>query len=136
MSPNSRPGGARPLVLVADDFADVREMYSEFLEFAGYRVVQAQTGAEAIDAARALRPDVILMDATMPGLDGFTATTLLRQEPAFAKTPILMLTAHVFAEHEAQAKAAGCSGFVRKPCLPDDLVREVQRALQRARQGE
>jgi CheY-like chemotaxis protein len=120
-------------VLVADDFADAREMYSEFLEFAGFRVVQAQTGAEALDAARATRPDVILMDVTMPGLDGFTATALLRQEKAFANTPILMLTAHVFTEHEAQAKAAGCSGFVRKPCLPDDLVREVQRALHRAR---
>jgi CheY-like chemotaxis protein len=123
----------KPLVLVADDFADVREMYAEFLEFAGFRVIQAQTGAEALDAARQARPDVILMDITMPGLDGFTAVTLLRQEPAFARTPILMLTAHVFEEHEAQAKAAGCSGFIRKPCLPDDLVRQVQQALQQTR---
>ena len=127
--------GDPALVLVADDYADVREMYAEFLEYAGFRVIQAQTGAEALDAAREFRPDVILMDVTMPGLDGFTATRLLRQDPAFATTPILMLTAHVFAEHEELAQAAGCSGFIRKPCLPDDLVREVRDALQRSRQA-
>ena len=115
MSPNSKTQPA-PLVLIAD---------------AGFRVVQAETGAEALDAARETKPDVILMDVTMPGLDGFTATTLLRQDPAFATIPILMLTAHVFVEHEQQAKAAGCSGFIRKPCLPDDLVRVVRAALQR-----
>jgi two-component system cell cycle response regulator DivK len=106
-------------------------MYADFLEFAGFRVVQAATGAEALDAARQMRPDVILMDVTMPGLDGFTATTLLRQDPTFATVPILILTAHVFMEHEEQAKAAGCTGFIRKPCLPDDLVRVVRAALQR-----
>ena len=132
MSRTTRPG-YKPLVLVADDFDDVREMYAEFLEFAGYRVLQARTGAEALDAARASSPDVILMDVTMPGLDGFTATTLLRRETRFATTPILMLTAHVFAEHEERARAAGCSGFIRKPCLPDDLVRRVQQALHRPR---
>jgi len=131
VSPNSKTPQLPPLVLIVDDFRDVREMYADFLEFAGFRVVQAQTGAEALDAARETRPDVILMDVTMPGLDGFTATTLLRQDPAFAATPILMLTAHVFLEHEEQAKAAGCSGFIRKPCLPDDLVRVVRAALQR-----
>lgn len=131
MSPNSKTPQQPPLVLIVDDFRDVREMYADFLEFAGFRVVQAETGAEALDAARETKPDVILMDVTMPGLDGFTATTLLRQDPAFAATPILMLTAHVFLEHEQQAKAAGCSGFIRKPCLPDDLVRVVRAALQR-----
>jgi CheY-like chemotaxis protein len=129
------PSGDQPLVLVADDYADVREMYAEFLEYAGFRVIQAQTGAEALDAARQFRPDIILMDVTMPGLDGFTATRLLRQDQSFAATPILMLTAHVFAEHEDSAQAAGCTGFIRKPCLPDDLVREVREALQRARQA-
>lgn len=132
VSPTTRPG-YKPLVLVADDFDDVREMYAEFLEFAGFRVVQARTGAEALDAARASKPDVILMDVTMPGLDGFTATTLLRRETDFAATPILMLTAHVFPEHEERAKVAGCSGFIRKPCLPNDLVRHVQQALARTR---
>ena len=130
MSPNSKTPQQAPLVLIADDFRDVREMYSEFLEFAGFRVVQAETGAEALDAARQTRPDIILMDVTMPGLDGFTATTLLRQDPMFATIPILMLTAHVFVEHEERAKAAGCSGFVRKPCLPDELVKVVRAALQ------
>jgi CheY-like chemotaxis protein len=108
-------------------------MYAEYLEFAGYSVIQARTGAEALDAARERRPDVILMDVTMPGLDGFTATALLRQERQFEKTPILILTAHVFAEHEERARAAGCTGFIRKPCLPDELLRAVQQALQRAR---
>ena len=135
MSTNSRAPEHTPLVLIVDDFRDVREMYTEFLEFAGFRVIQAETGAEALDAARETKPDIILMDVTMPGLDGFMATKLLRQEPAFATVPILMLTAHVFVEHEEQARAAGCSGFIRKPCLPDELVREVRAALQRVKQG-
>jgi two-component system, cell cycle response regulator DivK len=126
---SGQPPGEPPLVLVADDFDDVREMYAEFLEFAGFRVVQASTGLEAIEAARVHRPDVILMDVTMPDLDGFAATARLRQDPDFVTLPILMLTAHVFAEHEEQARAVGCSGFIRKPCLPDDLVREVRRVL-------
>ena len=108
-------------------------MYAEFLDFAGFRVIHARTGAEALDAARAERPDVILMDVTMPDLDGFTATALLRQEPAFAATPILILTANVFAEHEERARAVGCSGFIRKPCLPDELVRHIRQALARPR---
>ena len=127
----SRTPARKPVVLLAEDFTDVREMYAEYLEFAGYSVIQARTGAEALDAARERQPDVILMDVTMPGLDGFTATALLRQERQFEKTPILILTAHVFVEHEERARAAGCTGFIRKPCLPDELLRAVQQALQR-----
>ncbi len=126
------PSGRPPLVLVVDDYADVREMYADYLKFEGFRVTMAATGPEALTAARAERPDVILMDVTMPGMDGFTATTHLKTDPALASVPVLILTAHVFAEYEAKAKAVGCNGFIRKPCLPDELARAVRAALKRA----
>jgi CheY-like chemotaxis protein len=123
---------ARPaLVLVVDDYADVREMYAEYLKYEGFRVTTASTGPEALTSARAERPDVILMDVTMPGMDGFTATEHIKGDPYLAAIPVLILTAHVFAEYETKAKAVGCNGFIRKPCLPDELARAVRAAIGR-----
>ena len=127
------PAARLPLVLVVDDYADVREMYADYLKFEGFRVATAATGPEALDSARAERPDVILMDVTMPGMDGFTATERIKEDPLLASIPVLILTAHVFAEYEAKAQAVGCNGFIRKPCLPDELARAVRAALRRER---
>jgi CheY-like chemotaxis protein len=127
------PATRQTLVLVVDDYADVREMYADYLKFEGFRVTTAATGPEALESARAERPDVILMDVTMPGMDGFTATEHIKEDPALASIPVLILTAHVFAEYEAKAQAVGCNGFIRKPCLPDELARAVRAALRRER---
>jgi CheY-like chemotaxis protein len=127
------PAARTPLVLVVDDYPDVREMYSDYLKFEGFRVATAATGPEALDVARTERPDVILMDVTMPGMDGFTATERIKEDPRLASVPVLILTAHVFAEYEERARAAGCNGFIRKPCLPDELARAVRAAIRRER---
>jgi CheY-like chemotaxis protein len=127
------PAARTPLVLVVDDYADVREMYADYLKFEGFRVKTAATGPEALAAARAERPDLILMDVTMPGMDGFTATERIKEDPALGSIPVLILTAHVFAEYEEKAKRAGCNGFIRKPCLPDELARAVRAAIRRER---
>ena len=95
----------------------------------------ANNGREAIDQAVALQPDIILMDASMPVLDGWQATRELKANPATQHIPILALTAHAFDDARQEAKAVGCDGFVTKPCLPDDLVTKV-RAVARPRQEE
>ena len=126
--PNHAPL-VRPLVLLADDFEDARELYRDYLEFSGFSVETASNGREAIDRAIAMQPDLILMDACMPVLDGWQATRALKANPATKHIPIIALTAHAFDDARQQAKAVGCDGFVAKPCLPDDLVVSVRAAL-------
>jgi CheY-like chemotaxis protein len=118
-----------PLILLAEDFEDARELYRDYLEFSGFAVRTATNGREAIDQALALQPDIILMDASMPVLDGWQATRELKANPATKDIPILALTAHAFDDARKEAKAVGCDGFVTKPCLPDDLVTRVRRFL-------
>ena len=119
-----------PLVLIADDFEDARELYRDYLEFSGFAVQTACNGREAVDLARALLPDIILMDASMPVLDGWQATRELKGDPATKHIPILALTAHAFDDARREAKDVGCDGFITKPCLPDDLVTKVRAALE------
>ena len=118
-----------PLILLAEDFEDARELYRDYLEFSGFSVKTANNGREAIDQAVALQPDIILMDASMPVLDGWQATRELKNNPATHHIPVLALTAHAFDDARHQAAAVGCDGFVTKPCLPDDLVSKVRAFL-------
>ena len=122
-----------PLVLLAEDFEDARELYRDYLEFSGFAVETATNGRDAIERAIALQPDVILMDASMPVLDGWQATRELKSNPATKHIPVLALTAHAFDDARQQAKAVGCDGFVTKPCLPDDLVSKVRETLESAK---
>jgi two-component system cell cycle response regulator DivK len=119
----------QPVVLLAEDFEDARELYRDYLEFSGFTVKTATNGQDAIDQAIALQPDLILMDASMPVLDGWQATRQLKSNPATQHIPILALTAHAFDDARQQAKSVGCDGFVTKPCLPDDLVTQVRATL-------
>jgi len=123
------PGRKQPLVLLAEDFEDARDLYRDYLEFSGFDVHAVTNGREAIDQAMALQPDLILMDASMPVLDGWQATRELKQNPATRDIPVLALTAHAFEDARQQAEAVGCEGFITKPCLPDDLVTRVRAAL-------
>ena len=123
---------AQPLVLLAEDFEDARELYRDYLEFSGIAVHAVGNGREAIEQAVELQPDLILMDASMPVLDGWQATRELKRNPATQHIPVLALTAHAFDDARQQAAAVGCDGFVTKPCLPDDLVSRVRAALSAA----
>ena len=124
---------SQPLILLAEDFEDARELYRDYLEFSGFAVETAANGREAIDQALALLPDLILMDASMPVLDGWQATRELKGNPVTRHIPILALTAHAFDDARQEAKAVGCDGFVTKPCLPDDLVAKVRATLEGGR---
>jgi two-component system, cell cycle response regulator DivK len=119
----------RPLLLLVEDFDDAREMYRDYLAFSGFRVETARDGQEAIDKARALAPDLILMDLSLPGIDGWEATRLLKADPATRRLPIVALSAHAMAADRERALAAGCDGFIAKPCLPPDLVQQISAYL-------
>jgi CheY-like chemotaxis protein len=129
-SRTSNPHSPLPLVLIADDNEDARDMYGAYLSYAGFRVATAIDGADAIEIARREHPAVILMDATMPVLDGWAAIEQLNKDVQLRHIPVLMLTAHVFPEHEERARQLG-AGFLRKPCLPDDLLQAVRSVLTR-----
>ena len=118
-----------PLILVVDDYEDAREMYAEYLRFCGFRVAEARNGNEALEQAFTLMPDLILMDLSLPGMDGWEATRQLKADERTRQIPVVALTGHALAGASEGAKKAGCDSFVTKPCLPDDLVVEVRRML-------
>jgi two-component system, cell cycle response regulator DivK len=120
---------AKPLILIVEDFDDAREMYRDYLELSGFRVETARDGREAIDKTRRLQPDLVLMDLSLPGIDGWEATRLLKAAPETRHIVIVALSAHALAAERERARAAGCEGFIAKPCLPPDLVREVSKYL-------
>lgn len=126
---------AAPLILVVDDYQDAREMYAEYLQFSGFRVAEAKNGNEAVDQAHTLKPDLILMDLSLPGMDGWEATRLLKADDSTRHIPIVALTGHALAGASEGARKAGCDSFVTKPCLPDDLVIEVRRMLNLVKQA-
>jgi two-component system, cell cycle response regulator DivK len=120
-----------PLVLLVEDFDDAREMYAEYLQFAGMRVAGAPDAVKGLKMAEELQPSVILMDAALPGLSGWDAIARLKSNPATRHIPVLMLTGHVMGDARDRAMAAGADGFIPKPCLPDDLMAKIQLALKR-----
>src|SRR5262245_4688107 len=121
--------GAEPLILVVDDYQDSREMYAEYLKASGFRVAEARTGIEAVAKAQELRPDCILMDLSLPGIDGWEATRQLKADHNTTHIPVVAITGHASELASRDAKAAGCVSFVLKPALPDAVVSEVRKAL-------
>jgi two-component system cell cycle response regulator DivK len=127
--PDFRSDGREPLVLVVDDHDDARESYVRLLAGHGYRAAMAADGLEAIEKAVTLHPDLIVMDLSMPGLNGWEATRRLKTQEQTQAIPVIALTAHVVGHAREVALAAGCDAFLTKPIFPDDLLREVARLL-------
>ena len=123
------PKAEPPLVLVVDDFPDNRDMYMQYLEFSGLRVAEAQNGHEALQQANTLLPDLIVMDLSLPGLDGWEATRRLKADPRTQSIPVIALTGHALAGHSKGAIEAGCDAFITKPCLPERLLEEIRKML-------
>jgi two-component system cell cycle response regulator DivK len=120
-----------PLVLFADDNEDTRYISSKYFEYHGFRVATAVNGVEALAAARLLMPDVVVMDLTMPQMDGWAATRAMKADPRLRSIPVVVLTAHAFRGAEQKARAAGCDWYLTKPCLPEQLLATVRAALTR-----
>lgn len=119
-----------PVVLIVDDHDDTRAMHAYVLQAAGFEVRLAADGEQALAAADQ-RPDVILMDLAMPGLNGWEATRRLKTGERTKDIPIIVLTAHALDHYREVAVAAGCDAFLSKPCATEDLVAAVRRVLAR-----
>jgi CheY-like chemotaxis protein len=122
-------GDTGPLILVVDDFEDNRAMYVQYLGFEGFRVIEAENGREALDKALAQLPDLVVMDLSLPVMDGWEATRRLKADDRTRHIPVMALTGHALEGQSQRAKAAGCDVYLTKPCLPEQLVSEIRRML-------
>ena len=111
-----------PLVLVVDDFADNRELYAATLSDAGYQVEQAENGQEALDFIGRRRPAIVVMDLSMPILDGWEATRRIKADPETSDIVVVAVTGHATNFGLQRAKEAGADAVLTKPCLPEDLL--------------
>ena len=118
-----------PTVLLVEDTEDNRFMMRRLLEMSGYRVVEAMNGEEAVRLARAESPQLILMDLSLPVIDGLAATRLIRKVPALEATPIIAVSAHDTSDFQAEAVEAGCNSYVTKPIDFNQLELLIQQLL-------
>lgn len=116
-------------VLLVEDNADNQAIYRLILEHSGFEVIQAWDGEEGVTMARKRMPDVILMDVSIPKLDGLQATRILKADAATAGIPIIALTAHALRGDKDRAFDAGCDGYLSKPVEPKRVAEEVRRVL-------
>ena len=130
----SNPRRDRPLVLLVEDQSDLRRLYAEQLTLSGFDVIEAGDGAEAIAHSTDRVPDVVLMDLSLPRVDGWEATRRLKGDGRTAHIPVVALTAHDGAGELQRATDAGCDWFVPKPCPPAALIVEVRRVLSSSEQ--
>jgi len=117
------------LVLIVDDSADARELYSAWLEYSRFQVLIASDGETAIHIAVENRPDVIVMDFSMPHLDGLGALRGLRNNRRTEQIPVIMVTAYPLATINRSAREAGADAILTKPCLPEELERSIRQIL-------
>jgi two-component system cell cycle response regulator DivK len=127
-------GGEGLLVLLVEDTLDTLEAFAHFLRSAGFRVETATDGHQAVDKARALRPDVVVMDLALPELDGWEATHRIKSDPLTRHVPVVAFTGHAFQQSKESAQQAGCDAFLTKPLDPAQLVVEIRRVVELARQ--
>jgi two-component system cell cycle response regulator DivK len=118
-----------PTILLVEDNEDNLHIYSTILNYAGYRVVEATDGEAGLASARSNLPDLILMDVSLPKMDGYEATRQLKADQATAHIPIIALTAHALPADRERALQAGCDGYIAKPAEPRVVLAEVQRTL-------
>ena len=116
-------------ILVVEDQADNRRILRDLLSNAGYELIEAESGEEAITAVTARRPDLILMDIQLPVIDGYEATRRIRTNPELKSVPIIAVTSYALAGDEAKALAAGCTAYITKPFSPRALLAKVQEHL-------
>jgi two-component system cell cycle response regulator DivK len=116
-------------IMVVEDFEDNRFMMRRLLEMSGYRVVEAVNGEQAVELAQRERPHLILMDLSLPLLDGLAATRRIRQHEELKRVPIIAVSAHDTSDFHADALAAGCNDYVTKPIDFEQLESLLSRLL-------
>ena len=126
-----RRGEGSPTILVVEDFDDTRLMMKMWLVKRGYRVLEAETGEEGVALAQQERPDLIIMDMMMPGMNGLDATQRIRQDRALRRVPIVAVSAYGADEYRRVALEAGCNEYVSTPFEPDGLAEIIETLLER-----
>jgi DNA-binding response OmpR family regulator len=124
-------GRERPVVLVADDDPDILQLIAFRLERAGYEVVQATDGEQALQLATELHPDLAVLDVTMPKLTGYDVTRRIRADDATRQMRVILLTARVQETDVALGFASGADDYLKKPFSPEELRARVQALLGR-----
>ena len=119
------------ILIVEDNLMNI-ELATDLLEASGYVVIQAGMAEEGIGLARAELPDLILMDISLPGMDGLEATAVLKQDPATKGINVVAMTAHAMKGDEEKALAAGCSGYITKPIDTRELPKAGARFIESA----
>jgi two-component system, cell cycle response regulator DivK len=119
------------LILVVEDNSDAREIFSTYLRHHGFRVAETRDGRDVLKMSRELQPAVVLMDLSMPQMDGWTAIQKLKADPATAAIPVVALTAHSMEGDEAKTLDAGFVSYLSKPLDPMAVVNEVRRLVER-----
>ncbi len=128
-----QPGsGQKPLVLVVDDFKMIRESFARILAGAGYEVAQAASAEECLARAAGMRPDVILMDLSLPAMSGLDALRELRKQESTRETPVIFLTAHGQEIESAIPAGVGFHGVLSKPCTPEEVIAKIKSVLESA----
>ncbi|MBK6843730.1 MAG: response regulator [Gemmatimonadetes bacterium] len=120
-------------VLIVEDNEDNRIVYSTILRHHGFRVSEALDGEEGIAKARRELPDIILMDISIPLIDGWEVTQTLKRDAATSHIPVIALTAHAMPGDRERAMEVGCDGYLAKPCEPRAVLAEVNRLINQVR---
>ncbi len=116
-------------VLAVDDSASMRQMVSFTLKGAGYNVIEAVDGQDALNKAQSATPDIVLTDVNMPIMDGITLIKELRKLPNYKHIPMLMLTTETAGDKKSEGKAAGATGWLVKPFNPDQLINTIKKVI-------
>ena len=116
-------------ILVVEDQEDNRQILRDLLGSAGYDLIEAENGEEAIAAVAKHRPDLILMDIQLPVMDGYEATRRLKADPEFKKIPVIVVTSYALSGDEGKAREAGCDAYVTKPYSPRLLLAKIKEFL-------
>ena len=116
-------------VLVVEDQEDNRRIIRDLLTSNGYELIEAEDGVEGVAAAAREKPDLILMDIQLPGLDGYEATRRIKAIPELKKTPVIAVTSYALSGDDKKAFAAGCDGYVTKPFSPRQLLQKIREYL-------
>jgi two-component system, cell cycle response regulator DivK len=116
-------------ILVVEDQPDNRQILRDLFESTGYEIVEAEDGQAGVVAAKAQRPDLILMDIQLPVMDGYEATRRIKADPDLRAIPIIVVTSYALSGDDVKARAAGCDGYVTKPFSPRQLLAMVKEYL-------
>ncbi len=120
---------ANELILIVEDNEKNRKLVRDVLTFTGYRLAEAETGEDGVRLAKELRPDLILMDIQLPGINGITALGQIRDDPAIGRTPVIAVTASAMTHDRQKIMAAGFNGYQSKPINVKDFLAAVRAML-------